>query len=121
MPLAPGISELSADLRLLVAARARRPEQVFSAPLPARRRALFATERRDLTQPRRRERVLAERIEARCDDRISAARDGASERIEERRVPFRRRIREAVARVASAARRARGMTELFCAGVWELG
>ena len=79
MPLAPGISELSADLTLLVAARARRPEQVFSAPLPARRR--------DLTQPRRRERVLVERIEARCDDRISAARDLPGERIEERRVP----------------------------------
>ena len=112
---------MSAGGRLIVAARARRPEQVFSAPLPARRRAFFAPERRDLTQPRGRERVLVERIEARCDDRISAARAGARERIEERRVPFRRRIREAVARVASAARRARGMTELFCAGVWELG
>ena len=87
MPLAPGISELSADLTLLVAARARRPEQVCSAPLPARCCALFAPERRDLTQPRRRERVLVERTEARCDDRISAARAGAGERIEERRVP----------------------------------
>ena len=77
---------------------------MFSAPLPARRRALFAPERRDLTQPRRRERVLIKRIEARCDDRISAARDLPGERIEERRVPFRRRIREAVARVASAVR-----------------